>query len=300
MKQTLYAAVVAASVGALGAYGAVVGRQTGGGEPAPSPPESFLRVHLHPEPVRFQNDSDYNTWTVPTQNDITNASTTISGVDFTLSSPDGVLLNGNSYKFNYAQFLPVLGQRNVNEGLSTAIDEDGSTSHPLSLSITGLAAGNHTLLSWHNAWDKIEVAATIDVSINGKIVVSVRTHTMILTAYFKPNTNRTCNKPSETTTSGRHQHPTSNLSSPTQATPPRSCIPRPAVTAEPFSTVSRSMGLASPIRSASPSRNTDSSALSSQTDQPRPRGAPLRRTPPSSITSTLEQTPRNLPLWLWA
>lgn len=166
MKQSICAAILAAS---LAAAGPLVGRQSG--SPAPSPPDSFLRVHLHPEPVRLQADADYNTWTVPTQNDISTASTTIAGVDFTVASLDGQLLNGNSYKFLYARFLSVLGERNVNEGLST--ETDGVEPHALSLSITGLPAGNHTLLSWHNAWDKIPDAGSLDISVNGKNIISV-------------------------------------------------------------------------------------------------------------------------------
>ncbi|KAF6821990.1 pectate lyase [Colletotrichum musicola] len=131
------------------------------GLPAVAP----IRVRLNPANVRNLADSDYFTWTIPGS---PTANTTVGNVtanDVVLSlSAAPADLSGNYYKYQYTRFLSSLGERVVNQGISTST-KDGT---PLTLSIKGLAPGKHTLLTWHNAWDSMTETATLDISVNGE------------------------------------------------------------------------------------------------------------------------------------
>ena len=69
----------------------------------------------------------------------------------------------------FTTFLASLGERIVGEGIST----DTTTGQPVTLKIQGLAPGNHTLLTFHNAWDKLDTAATLSISVDGNTVLTV-------------------------------------------------------------------------------------------------------------------------------
>ncbi|KAK1701654.1 pectate lyase [Colletotrichum lupini] len=140
------------------------------GSPQPSsgalPAVAPIRLRLNPANVRNLVDSDFITWTIPgsSKANITVANITESDVTFTLAAGNGSELAGNYYKYQYTRILSSLGERIVNEGISNS-NKDGS---PITLTIKGLVPGNHSLLTWHNAWDALNETATIDISVNGQ------------------------------------------------------------------------------------------------------------------------------------
>ncbi|KAK1524567.1 pectate lyase [Colletotrichum paranaense] len=140
------------------------------GSPQPSsgalPAVAPIRLRLNPANVRNLVDSDFITWTIPgsSKTNITVANITESDVTFTLAAGNGSELAGNYYKYQYTRIISSLGERVVNEGISNS-NKDGS---PITLTIKGLVPGNHSLLTWHNAWDALNETATIDISVNGQ------------------------------------------------------------------------------------------------------------------------------------
>lgn len=81
----------------------------------------------------------------------------------------------------------------VSDGITVA-PANLATGGQLKMTITGLNAGNHTLLSYHNAWDALAAGSLgpIDISVNGALVVdnlqpSIRAATNIAaaSAYFE-------------------------------------------------------------------------------------------------------------------
>ncbi|KAL0931159.1 pectate lyase [Colletotrichum truncatum] len=126
------------------------------------PTAAPIRVRLNPANVRNLADSDYTTWTIPGAS--TSNLTVDNGVSFILTAGNNAELSGNYYKYQYTRFLSSLGERVVNQGISTST-KDGAA---LTLSIKGLAAGKHSLLTWHNAWDKLDSTATLDITVDGE------------------------------------------------------------------------------------------------------------------------------------
>lgn len=135
------------------------------GTTAPPPPASRIRVGLNPENVRPLEDSDFELWSVGSD---AAPSKTFGNVTFSLSIPTDATWRGGWYKFGYSKFLSSMGERLVNQGLST---EAGGSA--ITLSITGLPAGPHSLLAWHNAWDKLAAAASLTVAVDGAPAASV-------------------------------------------------------------------------------------------------------------------------------
>ncbi|PIG83144.1 pectate lyase [Aspergillus arachidicola] len=121
-----------------------------------------IRVRLSPSTVNELAEPDFHTWTI--ENESQNASTTIDSLDLTLSSSANSDLEGNSYKYQYTRPVSHLGERVVNQGITTSGDNPG----PITLTIQGLEAGEHTLLTWHNAWDSLNSTGTISVSVDGE------------------------------------------------------------------------------------------------------------------------------------
>lgn len=136
------------------------------GTTAPEPPASRLRVGLNPANVRPLADGDFALWSVA---DEPAPNKTFGNVTLSLAIPDGAAWRGGWFKFGYSKFLSSMGERLVNQGLST---ETGGNA--ITLSITGLAAGPHTLLAWHNAWDKLDAVAGVSVAVNGGAASPVR------------------------------------------------------------------------------------------------------------------------------
>jgi hypothetical protein len=135
------------------------------GATAPPPPASRIRVGLNPENVRPLEDSDFKLWSVGSD---AAPSKTFGNITFSLSIPTDASWRGGWYKFGYSKFLSSMGERLVNQGLST---EAGGSA--ITLSITGLPAGPHTLLAWHNAWDKLAAVASLTVAVDGAPAASV-------------------------------------------------------------------------------------------------------------------------------
>lgn len=126
-----------------------------------------IRVRLSPSTVNELAEPDFHTWNI--ENESQNASTTIDSLDLTLSSSADSDLEGNSYKYQYTRPVAHLGERVVNQGITTSRDNPG----PITLTIQGLEAGEHTLLTWHNAWDSLDSTATVSVSVDGEDKTSV-------------------------------------------------------------------------------------------------------------------------------
>ncbi|KAF1959116.1 family 1 polysaccharide lyase [Byssothecium circinans] len=131
-----------------------------------SAPAPIDRVRLNPAKVRDTGENDFRTWTIP------NAASALiksngTGFTYTLSAASGKL-NGNSYKTVYTRIIASLGERVVAEGISTETDSgDNAGGVAITLTISGLSAGNHTLLAWHNAWDALNRTAALSITADG-------------------------------------------------------------------------------------------------------------------------------------
>ena len=145
-----------------------------------TPAADTIRVRLNPIAVRDPGETDYVTWTVPNA-----ASTDLrlgnnTDIAFTLSVASGKL-NGNYNKIVYTRIISSLGERVIGEGISTQTDNgDNVGGVPVTLTISGLSAGEHSLLTWHNAWDQLSATASLTVTADGKteaqhVVQTVRT-----------------------------------------------------------------------------------------------------------------------------
>ncbi|KAL4904182.1 hypothetical protein BDW74DRAFT_168602 [Aspergillus multicolor] len=130
--------------------------------------EAQVRVRLMSSSVRDLEEPDYSTFSV--ESEAQSSSAEIAGLSLTISAPDGSYLQGDYYKFQYTRTVSHLGERVVNQGITTSPDNPGA----ITLSITGLEEGEHTLLTWHNLWsDPEDSAATIGVSVGGEELASV-------------------------------------------------------------------------------------------------------------------------------
>ncbi|KAL2816671.1 pectin lyase fold/virulence factor [Aspergillus granulosus] len=117
-----------------------------------------IRVRFNPSNIRELVDSDFPALVV--ESEAQSSSGGFSGVNFTVSAPEGSYLEGNYYKYQYTRMVSHLGERVVNTGITTSEDNPG----PITLSITGLGEGEHTLLTWHNLWDNSDSPAEVDVA----------------------------------------------------------------------------------------------------------------------------------------
>ncbi|KAL5363708.1 pectin lyase fold/virulence factor [Aspergillus floccosus] len=117
-----------------------------------------IRVRLEPSSIRSMVESDFETWTI--ENESQNATTTINDVQFTIAASENSYLEGSYFKYQYTRFVSSLGERVVNQGITASNDNPG----PITLTIQGLSGGDHTLLTWHNAWDSLDSVGTVTVS----------------------------------------------------------------------------------------------------------------------------------------
>ncbi len=95
------------------------------GQTAPSPSAFLTKVNLNPARIRYLADTDYQVWTIPAANA---ASGRFNGIDFTLTAGGGSDFYGNYYKFAYTRFLSGLGERVVDQGVTTE-DQAGFVRH---------------------------------------------------------------------------------------------------------------------------------------------------------------------------
>ncbi len=138
-------------------------------ESAPVVPESNIRVRLNPARVRDTGDTDYTTWTIA-EGASAQLKSNSTGLSFTLSAATGKL-NGNWNKAVYSRIITSLGERVVGEGISTVANNgDNAGGVAIKLTISGLSAGEHSLLTWHNAWDALKATASLTVTANGEEV----------------------------------------------------------------------------------------------------------------------------------
>lgn len=127
-----------------------------------------MRVRLTPSSIRSMAEPDFETWTI--ESETQNASTTIGDVQFSIAAPDDSYLEGTYYKYQYTRFVSSLGERVVNQGVTTSSDNPGA----ITLTIQGLAEGQHTLLTYHNVWDNLESTGSVSVAVDGEEQATVR------------------------------------------------------------------------------------------------------------------------------
>ncbi|KAE9965398.1 hypothetical protein BLS_007673 [Venturia inaequalis] len=136
----------------------------------PALPSTSTRVRLNPAAIRNSDDDDYVNWTVPEAAQADFAAGNGTSLSFSLAAVGGKL-GGNYNKVAYARMISSLGERVVGEGISTKSNAGASAGGiPLALTISGLPTGQHTILAWHNAWEKISKTASVSVSVDGKEV----------------------------------------------------------------------------------------------------------------------------------
>ncbi|KAF2439458.1 polysaccharide lyase family 1 protein, partial [Karstenula rhodostoma CBS 690.94] len=128
---------------------------------APADAATRLRVQFYSPAARDLPDSDWSRWPVSAW-----GSTTINNITLELKS--GGILKGGEYKQQYRRPLPSIGERIVNQGITTETSTDGA----ITLTITGLPAGEHTLTTWHNTWEGIASPATLSITAAGDDVAS--------------------------------------------------------------------------------------------------------------------------------
>ncbi|KAH6629697.1 family 1 polysaccharide lyase [Boeremia exigua] len=133
-------------------------------------PPASIRVRLNPAKIRDTGDTDYTTWTVA-EGASAQLKSNNTGLSFTLSAASGKL-NGNWNKAVYSKIITSLGERVVGEGISTAADNGDNAGAAIKLSISGLSAGEHSILAWHNAWDALKATASLAVTVDGKEVAT--------------------------------------------------------------------------------------------------------------------------------
>ncbi|KAI1635479.1 pectate lyase [Biscogniauxia mediterranea] len=135
-------------------------------------PSDAWRVRLNPAGLRVVEDPDWPVWTVET--DVSSVSTVINGVTLTLSVPGDAVLDGSRYKLVQQAAVAGMGEKMIGEGI-TANTTDGKA---VTLTLTGLTQGTHTLLTYHNAWDNIPSAAALSISVDGETVIANQTQTI--------------------------------------------------------------------------------------------------------------------------
>lgn len=131
-------------------------------DPAPSPPDTNVRYRFIAPSVRPMNEyeTDYKSW-IFQEGD--SSSISADDVEYTIT---GEGLEGSWHRIVYSRWVPHQGERLSAAGLT-------SSSGPITLSITGLPVGEHTLKAWHNSWEDLDATATLTISVDGDEVVSV-------------------------------------------------------------------------------------------------------------------------------
>jgi hypothetical protein len=128
---------------------------------------ALLRVRLNPSGVTVTKaDPEFNNvWNLPAT---ASGSVTFSGVTFSLTAQIGSVLKGSRYKLGWDSMPAYLGERTMSAGVST----DTTTGQSLTLTLSGMAAGSHSLVTYHNAWDSLPAVGPVAVTVNGNKVVS--------------------------------------------------------------------------------------------------------------------------------
>ncbi len=119
-------------------------------------------------------EPDYTSWAI---SQTTSASLTVDGITFTLScsGETATTLCTKYYKAAVVnQGAKLIGDAAIVYGLA----DDGGTIHcpeksmTMNIKLSGLSAGEHTILAYHNDTDGKGTSAPIEVAVNGKTVLS--------------------------------------------------------------------------------------------------------------------------------
>jgi hypothetical protein len=121
-----------------------------------------LKIQIVPDSAVERRVDGYEYWKVP--NGGSSASATFGSVNVQISAV-GDTLNGNRYKVLQQAATTFLGEWLIGEGMST---QSTTGNIPLQVTVSGLSAGAHTLLVYHNGWDNLNAVSNINVAVNGK------------------------------------------------------------------------------------------------------------------------------------
>ena len=134
----------------------------------PPYPETRTLVKLHPAQVAALEDPDYQLWKVNSDSGVKTFSA--NGLDFTIkATAQGDSLVGGANTPVYTTPFPDVGQRLIGSGITT--ESDGGS---ITLTISGLPAGEHWLSTWHNAWEEFDQTPSVALIIDGRSGISVR------------------------------------------------------------------------------------------------------------------------------
>jgi hypothetical protein len=130
---------------------------------APEPSDSNVRFRFIAPSVRPMNEyeTEFKPWAFT---EGPSSSITSDGLQYSIEG-DG--LKGGWYRVVYGNWVPHYGERMAAAGLTSA-------SGPITLSITGLPIGLHSLKTWHNAYGQISSAAVLSIAVDGVTAVSVK------------------------------------------------------------------------------------------------------------------------------
>lgn len=92
---------------------------------------------------------------------------TSNGITFTLAA-SGTELKGVRYKLVQQRAAAGMGEKMVGEAMSSDAEAKA-----LTLTLTGLSAGTHTLTTWHNVPHNLASVAALTISVNGNNAVTV-------------------------------------------------------------------------------------------------------------------------------
>jgi hypothetical protein len=123
-----------------------------------------LKVQLTPSNLTPLVAEGFQLWSVAQE-----AATSTAKFDGVTLQLTGVsdTLNGGRNKIVSTLVINQLGQWLVGAGVSTSTQNGRKA---IQLTVTGLSAGTHSLLVYHNAWDNLSAVSPIDVAVNGKTV----------------------------------------------------------------------------------------------------------------------------------
>lgn len=164
----------------------------------PPYPDTRTLVKLHPAAVDALEDPDYNLWQINGNGALNEFSA--NGLDFTIKATTGSdTLVGDAFQV-YTQPFPDVGQRLIGSGITT--DSSGGS---ITLTITGLEAGEHWLSTWHNSWEDLDDIPSVQLIIDGTSGISVstkswthlgelKTHANLVFAQGRPTTSQETNR----------------------------------------------------------------------------------------------------------
>jgi hypothetical protein len=133
----------------------------------PPYPDTRTLVKLHPAQVNSLEDPDYALWEIDSSDAISDFSA--NGLDFSIkATSEGDKLVGDAFTSVYTKPFPDVGQRLIGSGITT--ESDGGL---VTLTISGLPAGEHWLSTWHNAWEDLEDIPSVALIIDGTSGISV-------------------------------------------------------------------------------------------------------------------------------